>query len=164
MDGERGFGLLNIALSDTEDSSGPEVEKPPGNGSSSRTDKLSQSEAAFQAVRSQYKAKVENGEVSASHYLGLVRLISHCCVTWGQIWKAVKLPLATDVLKTQAQELLHAVEELYFFRRYGEAVEFIRKLLGEEGNGGRVDAATTELLRHYESKCLEKVKEAAAYQ
>jgi hypothetical protein len=56
------------------------------------------------------------------------------------------------------------VEELYFFRRYDEAVEFVRKIFSEEGNGSIADGATTDLLKLYESKCLEKVKRPPSVQ
>lgn len=50
---------------------------------------------------------------------------------------------------------MHAVEELYFFRKYDEAVTFVAKVFdgGEEGIDGDFQA----LLKTYEKKCLEKL-------
>lgn len=50
------------------------------------------------------------------------------------------------------------VEELYFFRRYWEAVEFIRRVRKEGGQvGGGLDNDTRELLGYYERRCEEKM-------
>jgi len=74
------------------------------------------------------------------------------------MWKTVQLPLGDAVSKPQAQELVHAVEELYFFRRYGEAVEFIRRVWKEGGGeGGGLDNDTRELLAYYERRCVERM-------
>jgi hypothetical protein len=64
--------------------------------------------------------------------------------------------LEDPVSKPQAQELLHAVEELYFFRRYSEGVDFVRKVLGEGGGADGLDDDTRELLGYYERKCVER--------
>lgn len=59
--------------------------------------------------------------------------------------------------KPQAQELLHAVEELYFFRRYSEGADFVRKVLHDGPVGDKLDEDTRELLAYYERKCTEKM-------
>jgi len=61
--------------------------------------------------------------------------------------------------KPETQELLHAAEELYFFRRYDEAVRFVQRVFSEEeGNGeARLDADTKRLLRYYEAKSKERL-------
>jgi hypothetical protein len=53
------------------------------------------------------------------------------------------------------------VEELYFFRRYEEAVAFIRRVMVEGGGGeadedgeGGLDRDSRELMMYYEEKCL----------
>lgn len=56
--------------------------------------------------------------------------------------------------KQEAQELLHAVEELYFERRYGEAVAFLGRVLGGEGAAEGLERDARDLLRAYEEKCL----------
>jgi hypothetical protein len=58
--------------------------------------------------------------------------------------------------KQQLQELLHAVEELYFHRRFEEAAQFIREVL--TGGSGVSDADTRDLLLAYERKCLDRNK------
>jgi hypothetical protein len=55
-------------------------------------------------------------------------------------------------------EAEHAVEELYFYRRYGEAVEFIRRILAGADEVGGLDDETLTLLREYERRCLERIK------
>ncbi|KAH8902716.1 hypothetical protein BR93DRAFT_972426 [Coniochaeta sp. PMI_546] len=126
-------GLLGIALSDSEDDSPKECSEP-----TTREERNAQSEEEFQKLKSTYRVKVENGE----------------------IWKTVQLPLGDTVSKPQAQELVHAVEELYFFRRHGEAVEFIRRVWREGGSeGGGLDSDTRELLAYYERRCEERMSE-----
>lgn len=78
-----------------------------------------------------------------------------------QLYKSVKFPLDSHVAKPQAQELLHAAEELYFFHRYGEAVEFIRLVFSEKGRPEGLDEDVKTQLRSYEAKCLEKASVAA---
>lgn len=76
-----------------------------------------------------------------------------------QIWKTIRLPLGSSLAKSQVQQVLHAVEELYFFRRYDDAVSFVRSVLSEEGDPeGGLDDEAKELLRYYEVKCMEKAK------
>lgn len=56
------------------------------------------------------------------------------------------------------QELLHAVEELYFFRRYTEAIDFTAQVLQGESRAA-LDSDSVQLLEKYEAKC--KVKQDA---
>ncbi len=57
--------------------------------------------------------------------------------------------------KSEAQQILHAVEELYFFRRYDEAVWFMGRVSDGLENGLPEDVR--DLLRVYEAKCREKM-------
>lgn len=59
--------------------------------------------------------------------------------------------------KHEAQELLHAVEELYFYRRYDEGAALVGRMLDGEGGGEGLDRDVKELLRKYERKCLGKL-------
>lgn len=53
--------------------------------------------------------------------------------------------------------MLHAVEELYFYRRYAEAVAFVGRVFqGQHGANG-LDGDAQEVLRTYERKCLVKL-------
>ncbi|KAI1477497.1 hypothetical protein F4774DRAFT_389363 [Daldinia eschscholtzii] len=146
MDPDLDSGLFGIQLSDSEDGSNDsepaEGTRPKKGEASAPVDRTAQSEEEFQAVRREYKVKVENGE----------------------IWKTIKLPLGPGrVPKPEAQALLHAVEELYFFRRYSDGAKFARAILSggenENGNGEGpigLDEDTKKLLKYYESKCIEK--------
>lgn len=67
----------------------------------------------------------------------------------------MQVPLGRrKVSKPEAQELLHAVEELYFYRRYEEAAAFVRKVFEGEGGASGLDGEVAEILRGYEKKCL----------
>ena len=71
-----------------------------------------------------------------------------------QIAKNLQLPLGADAPKMQIQEVIHAVEELYFFRKYEEALDFMNEVLtGSEG----VDDETRQLLTTYHEKCQKKL-------
>ncbi|KAF3058177.1 hypothetical protein GL218_05268 [Daldinia childiae] len=148
MDPDLDSGLFGIQLSDSEDGSNDsepaEGTRPPKKGESSTpVDRTAQSEEEFQAVRREYRVKVENGE----------------------IWKTIQLPLGPGrIPKPEAQALLHAVESYYFFRRYSEGAKFARTILGRNGSEGideegpsGLDEDTKKLLRYYEKKCNEKV-------
>ncbi|RYP83836.1 hypothetical protein DL770_005306 [Monosporascus sp. CRB-9-2] len=136
-DSELDSGLLGIQLSsDAED--GADNKSAAADFEAERAARVAQSEEAFQAVKKSYRVKVENGE----------------------IWSTIKLPLGPrKVSKPEAQALLHAVEELYFFRRYAEGAAFVRRVLDDCGGGGGgpgLDDDTRGLLRYYEKKCVEK--------
>ncbi|KAK3942293.1 hypothetical protein QBC46DRAFT_380498 [Diplogelasinospora grovesii] len=126
-------GLMNISLSDSEgDDNNTDTNK---NNTDSPRDRTALSETDFQSLKAAYKAKTENGD----------------------IWKKIKLPLphVTGLNKPEIQELLHAVEELYFFRRYDEAIKLIHGLLTPECP---LDEETQQLLRHYELKASQKLQ------
>ncbi|KAI0018729.1 hypothetical protein F4780DRAFT_749966 [Xylariomycetidae sp. FL0641] len=135
-------GLFGIQLSDSEQSDHA--------GSKTAVPRDAQSEAAFQDVKRNYRVKVENGE----------------------IWKGLALPLGPRTTKPEAQAVLHAVEELYFFGRFAEGARIVKAALEgvqtEEGDpvdqsdGGDprrgLDRDTKDTLRYYEKKCLEKAE------
>ncbi|KAJ3475131.1 hypothetical protein NLG97_g9562 [Lecanicillium saksenae] len=116
-------GLLNIEISDTEDTPAEKKAKRTG-----------QSEEEFQAVRKTYVAKVQNGD----------------------IYKHIQLPLPSSASKMDIQEVLHAVEELYFFRRFQEAVDFTVQVLQGESRGV-LDADSLQLLEKYQVRCKAKL-------
>ncbi|KAI3326323.1 hypothetical protein HD806DRAFT_532970 [Xylariaceae sp. AK1471] len=111
-------GLLGIALSDSDAESGDNATATKKTSQEKRT---GQSEAEFQEVKRTYHVKVEDGE----------------------IWKTVQLPLGPRVSKPEAQALQHAVEELYFFRRFSEGARFARSVLDDDAGAGKLDEDTT---------------------
>ncbi|KAK4033962.1 hypothetical protein C8A01DRAFT_39571 [Parachaetomium inaequale] len=161
--------LLSLNLSDSE----PEEAAPPTNTTSTsgptteyqptRAERTALSEEAFQALKQSYRPKIENGNISTHTPL--------------------PLPLSpTPLPKPAAQELLHAAEELYFFRRYADAATFLRQVLAdlgedeveeeaeaeEEGGGGksrgksqskRIDGETRRLLGYYLVRCEARLQE-----
>ncbi|KAH6604572.1 hypothetical protein Trco_006279 [Trichoderma cornu-damae] len=117
--------LFNIHISDSEDGKTEKQSKRTG-----------QSEDDFQAVKSTYHAKVENGN----------------------IYQTIPLPLGPDANKQHVQELLHAAEELYFFRRYQGVIDFVSQVLALEGDRGGLDEETRQLLSMYQSRCRQKIE------
>mgnify|MGYP005988983613 FL=1 len=61
--------------------------------------------------------------------------------------------------KLYVQEILHAVEELYFFRRWKEATEFLTEVLDGE-SAAALDNDTLVLLRKYETKCKQRLEKS----
>lgn len=61
------------------------------------------------------------------------------------------------VSKQESQELLHAVEELYFYKRYDEAVAFIGRVFDGARDADGLDGDVKEVLRTYEKKCMMKL-------
>ncbi|KAK8102211.1 hypothetical protein PG984_015357 [Apiospora sp. TS-2023a] len=126
--------LFSITLADDGDD--PEAGAS-ATASAPPADRTGQTEEEFQAVRRGYRVNVENGD----------------------IWKTIKLPLAQQPSKFETQALLHAVEELYYFRRFEEGADFARKALGDEEGSeseAKLDTDTRRLLKHYESRCRER--------
>ncbi|KXJ87613.1 hypothetical protein Micbo1qcDRAFT_20700 [Microdochium bolleyi] len=150
-DAEVESGLFAIYISDNEDDKDNSQDE-------SKADRTGQTEEQFQEVKRTYRVKVENGE----------------------LWKQIPLPPLSPsesspqstqlVTKPQAQSLLHAVEELYFLRRYTEGAAFVRRLFGDGSSDkgdfsssssnitaiGRIDDDTRKTLRYYQAKCEEK--------
>ncbi|KAK1828347.1 hypothetical protein QBC39DRAFT_359346 [Podospora conica] len=128
-------GLFGMALSDSESSDADICKDTPH--TTTRADRTALSEEAFQTLKSTYIPKLENGE----------------------IWTTISLPVSVSVNKPEAQELAHAVEELYFLRRWDEAVDFIQRVMAPGTGEGeaRLDEGTKRLLRHYESRCKERL-------
>jgi len=90
-----------------------------------------QSEADFRQLKVEYKAKKETGE----------------------IWKELSLPL-NNPSKPESQLILHAVEELYFFRRYQEA----ERLATEALKGDLMDEFR-KTLEDYKQRCANKLQQ-----
>ncbi|KZF25663.1 hypothetical protein L228DRAFT_259057 [Xylona heveae TC161] len=96
-------------------------------------DRTGQTEEAFQREKASWEPIIERGE----------------------IWRSIKLPLSTSLNKPEGQKLLHAVEELYYFRRFNEAIQFIDRaqpqLAGED-----IKAA----MARYKEKCQAREQRA----
>ncbi|KAM4057803.1 hypothetical protein HRG_009422 [Hirsutella rhossiliensis] len=99
-----------------------------------KADRTGQTEAEFQAVKQAYRVKVENGELH----------------------KTINLSLDPAANKQRVQEVLHAVEELYFFRRYRDALNFI-KTLQSDGSYRAIDGDARKQILIYEGKCQHKL-------
>jgi hypothetical protein len=82
---------------------------------------------------------------------------SHSLTYQLQIWKTVHLPLGPRVSKPEAQAVLYAVEELYFFRRFSEGARFARSVLDDAG-AGKLDEDTVKTLLYYERRCTDGVE------
>ncbi|KAK0727033.1 hypothetical protein B0T26DRAFT_692810 [Lasiosphaeria miniovina] len=159
-DNDMESGLLNISLSDSEGEGQADIDKGAAADTDtqqqqSRADRTALSEPAFQVLRATYRPKVENGE----------------------IWRSISLPLGSTprdgpgsgsglqkLSKPEAQEVVHAAEELYFFGRFAEAVQFVRGVLlsaSSDDGGGLLDDETRALLRYYETRCAARIAAAA---
>lgn len=152
---EEDNGILNIEFSDDE----VDVVKK-------KADRTGQSEEEFQAVKRDYRVRVENGEVwklTSSLITPLDQSFCSRCMklTMRQMYKHVELPVQPGTNKMRTQELIHAVEELYFFRQYQQGIDLIQ---GAVANGGAeaLDNDSRQLLEAYEKKCQQKLATAQA--
>ncbi|KAF5547100.1 hypothetical protein FMEXI_5290 [Fusarium mexicanum] len=116
--------LANFAFADVSSDEADEAE-------ATKSRRTGQSEEAWRVVQKEYKAKVENGD----------------------IYQKVKLPLGLDATKMDIQEVIHAVEEHYFLRRYREAEQLAAEAL-KDGQG--LDRDSRQLLEAYRDRCHEK--------
>lgn len=75
-----------------------------------------------------------------------------------KIWKSIQVPLGQrKVSKQEGQELLHAVEELYFYKRFDEAVVFIGRIFEAAHDVTGLDGDVKDVLKVYVRKCLAKL-------
>lgn len=135
MDDEDG-GLFNIDVSSDE--------------STKESDKLPrdfQSEEDFQRQRAEWKPRIEVGEVCPATFHCDVRLIFEI-----QIWKTLKLPMENPS-KPEAQTILYAIEELYFFRRYAEA-----RGIADDALKGSLSEDFSKTVVAYRARCDEKLQ------
>ncbi|KAK4151465.1 hypothetical protein C8A00DRAFT_35869 [Chaetomidium leptoderma] len=139
--------LLSLNLSDSEpeeaaapptsSTSGPTSEYQP-----TRAERTALSEEAFQALKQTYRPKIENGNIHQT--IPPLSSLSE------------NKPLLS---KPEAQELLHAAEELYFFRRYADAASFLRQVLDDGERKTRIDGETRWLLGYYLVRCVARLEE-----
>lgn len=135
-------GLNAFQLSDSE------LEADPAEKKKERT---GQTEADWQQVKAAYYAKVENGNVR----IYCVKDVESLYANDRQIYKSIQLPLSAGANKQHVQEVIHAAEELYFFRRYEECISFLEQVLEGSKEGLGKDAVTT--LERYLGRCKERL-------
>ena len=152
-------GLLNISLSLSDDEENATNATDQQQDSGSRT---ALSEKTYQTLRREYRPMIANGEVCPMapadqlrffvvfFFLGLENQSDNT-----QLWKHMKLPLPQKKHKTEMQSVLHAVEELYFFRRYEDAMAFIKRLRTETAE--ELDEDTLTTLGVYEKRLAGKL-------
>lgn len=58
--------------------------------------------------------------------------------------------------KQESQTILHAIEELYFFKRYEEALKIV-----EEALMGRLGADFRKTLEDYKVRCKNKIQDTS---
>ncbi|KAL2178081.1 uncharacterized protein P884DRAFT_198758 [Thermothelomyces heterothallicus CBS 202.75] len=192
--------LLSLNLSDSD----PEETAPPGDATTSttnaagptaeyqptRAERTALSEEAFQALKQSYRPKVENGNIHS--LISFLPSASTTSTTDNSQDNDNDNDSDDDnddddeddepLPKPAAQELLHAAEELYFFRRYAEAASFLRRVLesttgnstsGDGSSDGaedgtrrrgrrmrrrrRIDDETRRLLGYYLGRCEAKL-------
>ncbi|KAG5928956.1 hypothetical protein E4U42_007588 [Claviceps africana] len=119
--------ILSIQLSDPEDQDLDPVKK--------KADRTAQTEDEFQSVKAVYRARVENGH----------------------IYEHVQLPLRPGATKMHTQEVIHAVEELYFHRKFQLAIDLVDRAFGHNGEAS-VDSDSRQLLTAYRKKCQHKLR------
>ncbi|KAL6922136.1 hypothetical protein ACHAP8_003605 [Fusarium lateritium] len=117
--------LANFAFADVSSDEADEVD--------TKSRRTGQSEEAWRVIQKEYEAKVENGN----------------------IYQKVKLPLGPGASKMDIQEVIHAVEEHYFFRRYKEAEELAKEILSISTG---LDKDSQQLLQAYQDKSYQKNK------
>jgi hypothetical protein len=75
---------------------------------------------------------------------------------WFKLWKTLKLPM-DNPSKQESQTISHAIEELYFFRRYEKA-----KGLAEEALKGKLIEEFRKTVEDYRRRCEAKLEDGKA--
>lgn len=143
MEDENG-GLFNIEVS-SEVEAETESEKVPRDF---------QSEEDFQRQRAEWKPKIEAGEVTICPFFWLwgLRWANKAENPVQQVWKSLKLPVDKPS-KPESQTILHAIEELYFFKRYEEALKIVQEALN-----GELISEFRKILEDYKMRCQNKLQ------
>ena len=139
MEDEDG-GLFNIEVGSVD--SADDAEKIPRDF---------QSEEDYLRQKKEWKVKSEDGEVCV-----LLGVMNCGMLIFWQIWKSLKLPIDNPT-KPQSQTILHAIEELYFYRRYEEARNVACEVLK-----GRLNEGFRGVVEGYRGNCEAKIKTAGA--
>ncbi|KAH7193686.1 uncharacterized protein B0J16DRAFT_83863 [Fusarium flagelliforme] len=112
--------FASFAVADVSSDEADEVE-------TNKSRRTGQSEEAWREIQKDYKVKVENGN----------------------IYEKIKLPLDAGSSKMDIQEVIHAVEEHYFFRRYKEAEQLANDALSTSTG---LDKDSMQVLKVYQDK------------
>jgi hypothetical protein len=75
---------------------------------------------------------------------------------WFKLWKTLKLPM-DNPSKQESQTILHAIEELYFFRRYEKAKGF-----AEQALKGKLIEEFRKTVEDYRRRCEAKLEDGKA--
>ena len=81
-------------------------------------------------------------------------------VLTGQLYKSMQLPITSNTSKMALQALVHAVEELYFLKRYQDTLDFILKSY-QDGGKEALDKDSIRILELCEARCREKLGHAS---
>ncbi|KAG6108958.1 hypothetical protein E4U13_006178 [Claviceps humidiphila] len=119
--------LLNIDLSDSSDQEPDKAQK--------KADRTAQTEDEFQFVKGMYRVRVENGNIH----------------------ERLDLPLRPDTNKMHTQDVIHAVEELYFHRTFQQAIDLVNSALDGPDGAASVDNDSRQLLETYREKCQRRL-------
>ncbi|KAI9688549.1 MAG: hypothetical protein M1822_001498 [Bathelium mastoideum] len=132
-----------LALSLGETTNFPdEHDKPNQTAEHSRSTRNNQPESEFQAIKTSYRPKIENGEP----YKALTVLDFAQRANTRQVRKK-------DIDAIQA-----AVAELYFFKRYAEAVRILDEILAD---GCTIEGKNRDGLQRWAGRCKERLVEQA---
>lgn len=69
------------------------------------------------------------------------------------MYKHVQIPFYPGINKMRTQEVVHAVEELYFRCRFAQGIDLVNEAF-QRGGAEAVDKDTQKLLEEYRRKCL----------
>ncbi|KAG6018900.1 hypothetical protein E4U41_003515, partial [Claviceps citrina] len=72
------------------------------------------------------------------------------------IHQHVELPLKPGINKMRTQEVIHAVEELYFHREFQQAIDLVNRAFDHNG-AALIDNDSRQLLESYKDKCQQRL-------
>jgi len=72
------------------------------------------------------------------------------------MYEHVEVPLRPGANKMRTQEVIHAVEELYFHRKFQQAIDLVDRAFDHNGEAS-VDNDSRQLLTTYREKCQRRL-------
>ena len=103
----------------------------------------------FQREKASWKPRIEQGEVRIDPESSWSSRIDR---GRSQIWKTLNLP-PCDPSKAESQRILHAIEELYFYHRFNEAID-----IADQALVGTLNQGVRNTLLTYRTRCKERLK------